>query len=233
MTKRRTLIVGDVHGCREELEALLAATGFRPGEDRLVFVGDVMVRGPDSPGALAIAKEYGATVVRGNHEAKLLAGRAGTTRLGPEHERVAQALSADDWRAIEAMPLWLDLPEHGVRIVHAGVVPGIAIADTPLDALLRMRTLDAQGHWSDKRDGGDLWGTRYMGPPHVVFGHNARPEPQFHAWATGIDTGCVYGRRLTALVLDAGELMPRGEAAQSKLVHVPARQRYFGDPGSS
>jgi hypothetical protein len=229
MTKRRTLIVGDLHGCRMELEALLAATAYSPKEDRLVFVGDVVVRGPDSPGTLGIVKALGATVVRGNHEQKLLAGRAGTTRLGPEHQRVAQALSEDDWRTLEAMPFWLDLPEHDVRVVHAGVLPGHDVTDTSHDALLRMRTIDANGHWSDRRDGGDLWGARYVGPPHVIFGHNAREKPQFHAWATGIDTGCVYGRHLTAVVLDAGEPMPRGEAARAKLVSVPAHQRYF-DP---
>ena len=229
MTKRRTLIVGDVHGCREELEALLAATDYRPDDDRLVFVGDVVVRGPDSPGTLDLVRGLGGTVVRGNHEQKLLSGRAGATRLGPEHQRVAEALSEDDWRTLEAMPLWLDLPENGVRVVHAGVLPGRDVTATPHDALLRMRTIDANGDWSDRREGGDLWGTRYVGPPHVVFGHNARNEPQLHAWATGIDTGCVYGRHLTAVVLDAGEPMPRGEAARAKLVSVPARERYFDD----
>ncbi len=230
VTKRRTLIVGDVHGCREELEALLAATGFTPDRDRLVFVGDILVRGPDSRGALAIAKELGATVVRGNHEQRLLAGRADTTRLGPEHQRVAQALSEDEWRTLAAMPLWLDLPEHDVRVVHAGVVPGLDVTRTPPDALLRMRTIDANGDWSDRRDGGALWGTRYVGPPHVVFGHNARDEPQLHPWATGIDTGCVYGRHLTAVLIDAGERLPRGEAARAMLVSVPAQRRYYGEP---
>jgi hypothetical protein len=233
VTTRRTLIVGDVHGCREELEALLATTAFTPDRDRLVFVGDVLVRGPDSRGALAIAKELGATVVRGNHEQKLLAGRAGTTRLGVEHQRVAQALSEEEWSALEAMPLWLDLPEHEVRVVHAGVLPGLDVTRAPSDALLRMRTIDAHGAWTDQRDGGALWGTRYEGPPHVIFGHNARPEPQLHPWATGIDTGCVYGRQLTAVLLDGGERMPRGAAARAKLVSVPARRRYFGDPDRS
>jgi hypothetical protein len=227
MTRGRTIIVGDVHGCPDELDALLEATAFTLDVDRLVFVGDVVVRGPDSRAALAIARRLGAIVVRGNHEQRLLAGRAETTRLGPEHQRVAKTLSEDDWHLLEAMPLWLDLPDHGVRVVHAGVVPGRDITGTMPEALLRMRTIDAHGDWSDRRDAGDLWGARYVGPPHVVFGHNARDEVQLHAWATGIDTGCVYGRSLTAVVLDAGEPMPRAEAVRAKLVSVPARQRYF------
>jgi hypothetical protein len=221
--RRRTLIVGDVHGCRTEVEALLAAVGFVPHGDRLVFVGDVVVRGPDPRGTLALARRLEARIVRGNHEQKLLAGRAGTTRLGPEHQRVADLLSADDWRTLEATPLWLDLPEHEAKVVHAGVVPGLAVPSTPPEALLRMRTIDRNGRWSDDRDGGALWGSLYTGPPHVIFGHNAGDEPQLHRWATGIDTGCVYGRRLTGMLLGEREPVPRGEAPRAKLVSVPAK----------
>jgi hypothetical protein len=231
-TRGRTLIVGDVHGCLQELDALLEAAAFVARSDRLVLVGDVVVRGPNSPGALARAVELGATIARGNHEQKLLAGRAGAVRLGPEHQAVADALSEEDWRTLEAMPLWLDLPDHGLRVVHAGVIPGVDVTRTPKEALLKMRTIDSHGRWSDARDGGDLWGTLYEGPPHVIFGHHARPAPQLHRWATGIDTGCVYGQRLTGMLLDPGEPVPRGEGARAKLVSVPARRAYFQAQGS-
>ena len=56
-----------------------------------------------------------------------------------------------------------------------------------------MRTVDSRGRWSDEPDAGPLWGTVYVGPPHVIFGHNANTKPQLHPWATGIDTACVYG----------------------------------------
>jgi hypothetical protein len=222
--RRRTLIVGDVHGCRAELEALLASVSFVPHADRLVFVGDVLVRGPDPRGTLALARRLDATIVRGNHEQKLLAGRAGHVRLGPDHQKVADALSQEDWRTIDATPLWFALPQHGLVVVHAGVVPGLDVERTPAEALLRMRTIDRHGKWSDDRDTGTLWGSLYAGPPHVVFGHNARDEVQLHPWATGIDTGCVYGRRLTGMLLHDGELVPRGEAARGKLVSVPAKR---------
>ena len=67
----RTVIVGDVHGCRRELEQLLERIRFSNG-DRLVFVGDLVARGPDSLGVLDIVRRTGALVVRGNHEQKLL-----------------------------------------------------------------------------------------------------------------------------------------------------------------
>jgi hypothetical protein len=228
----RTVIVGDVHACTGELEDLLERVRFDEAKDRLVLVGDVIVRGPDPHGTLALARRLGARAVRGNHEDKLLAWRRGRKELGPDHARVASALTEDEWRTLEAMPLWLELPEHGARVVHAGVVPGMALEDTPAEALLKMRTVDARGRWSDDADAGRPWGTLYEGPPHVVFGHWARPEPQLHAWATGLDTACVYGGRLTAMVLDAGEPVPRGEDVRHLLRSVPAMRKYYGGKGA-
>jgi hypothetical protein len=226
-----TVIVGDVHGCTAELEELMEDVGLAEWRDRLVLVGDLIVRGPDSHGALELARKLGARVVRGNHEHKLLAWRHEGRPLGAEHARIAHELSDDEWHMLEAMPLWIDLPSHGVRVVHAGVVPGLAVELAPADALLKMRTIDARGRWSDEPDGGPLWGSRYEGPPHVVFGHNARAAPQLHPWATGIDTGCVYGGRLTAVVLSEGEPMPRGDSVRAMLRSVRARRVYH--PGKA
>jgi hypothetical protein len=102
----------------------------------------------------------------------------------------------------------------------------VPIARCPPGAILKMRALDGRGRWTDDKAQRPLWGEVYAGPPHVVFGHNALPEPQFHRWATGIDTGCVYGRILTAIVLDAGEPMPRGRSVRHHLVSVRARRKY-------
>jgi hypothetical protein len=66
----------------------------------------------------------------------------------------------------------------------------------------------------------------YQGPPHIVFGHNARQVPQLHLDATGIDTACVYGGALTALVLPAGTEPPRLADRRDALVSVRARRVY-------
>ena len=226
----RTVIVGDVHGCTSELEDLLEAVRFG-GADQLVLVGDLVVRGPDPHGTLALVRSLGGRAVRGNHEGKLLAWRRHHKALGPEHERAARALSEGDWQMLEMLPFWLDLPAHGVRVVHAGVVPGLPIHRVPPEALTKMRSIDDHGHWSDDGDAGPLWGTKYTGPPHVVVGHNAHPGPPFHPWATGIDTGCVYGGRLTAMVLDEGEAPPRGAKVRRLLQSVPARRKYNAGKG--
>jgi hypothetical protein len=236
----RTIIVGDVHGCRAELEALLDRVAFSTG-DELVFVGDLIARGPDSLGVLDIARRTGAVIVRGNHEEKLLAWRAsrqgrprsGKKRedepLGRIHLEIAEALRPVDWSLLETSPLWYAMPDHDALVVHAGLVPGIPLDQQEFRTLLHIRALSPRGGASEDKSSPRLWGSFYEGPPHVIFGHNALPSPQFHPWATGIDTACVYGSRLTAMVLAQGEPVPRGELAARTLVSEPARRVYF-DP---
>jgi hypothetical protein len=246
----RTVIVGDVHGCAAELEALLDRVGFESG-DTLVFVGDLLARGPDSLGVLDVARRTGAIVVRGNHEQKLLAWRAARRAwledpfvhagdryerralkqearpLGKIHRDVAKALRPVDWTLLHNSVFWLDLPEHGVRVVHAGVDPRVRWERQERAHLIGIRTVPSS---AKTRHLGRhvLWGKLYAGPPHVVFGHNAAPGLQLHPWATGLDTGCVYGGRLTAMVLREGERVPRAYVRRERLlVSEPARRIYF------
>jgi hypothetical protein len=233
----RTIIVGDVHGCRRELEQVLDRLAFTTG-DRLVFVGDLIARGPDSLGVLDVARRTGAIVVRGNHEQKLVSWKeakmarlrgeqAREVKLGSIHAALAESLRPVDWSLLETSLLWLDLPEHGVRVVHAGVQPGVPIERTKPSTLMRIRTIRSDGTPSPD-EGPVLWGARYVGPPHVVFGHNAAPGLQLHRWATGLDTGCVYGGRLTALVLGERQKVPLAFAPRrALLVSQPAAGVHF------
>jgi Calcineurin-like phosphoesterase len=218
----RTIIVGDVHGCLEELEQLFERVGLT-GSDQVVMVGDLVVRGPDPAGVLALVRRVGARSVRGNHEDRLL--RKPEAALGSMHKLTARQLKKRDWATLAALPLWIDLPDHDVRVVHAGVVPNIPIEQQDPRALMYMRSLGRFGEAVESR-GRVPWGERYHGSPHVVFGHNAMEEAQIHRAATGIDTGCVYGGRLTAMVLRAGERPPPLADRSSVLVSVPARRRY-------
>ncbi len=227
----RTVIVGDVHGCLPELEALLAAVGLQD-DDRLYFVGDLVARGPDTLGVLSLVRRHAAVVVQGNHEQKLLQfekaerGQGPPVRLGPNHIALAHQMGPDDWDLLRRTVLWHDLPEHDLRLVHAGVLPGVPVEHTDPSVLTTIRAITPLGKPTSTR-GGDPWGRWYQGPPHVVFGHNALMHPQLHAWATGIDLGCVYGGFLAALVLEPGEHVPAIDERSERLVTVPAREAYY------
>ena len=118
----RTIIVGDVHGCSSELRRLL--TVLQPqADDRFVFVGDLLNRGPDSSGVLRLVRELGGRTTLGNHEQRLLAARVSQEqggpgpRIGSSLQRLMSELGDEDWAQLAAMPLKIDLPEHEVRAV--------------------------------------------------------------------------------------------------------------------
>jgi len=215
---RRTLFIGDVHGCNDELGDLLKVAGWTT-EDRLVLVGDLVAKGPDSAGVVQRALELGALAVMGNHDAHLLDVRAGQSKKA-HHADIAKTLTEAQWKYLDELPLWLDFPELNALVVHAGFIPTVELARQPRHVLLNMRSIDAEGRASMRADGGVPWATRWPGPRHVIFGHDAIRGLQQHPFATGLDTGCVYGKRLTGLWLPTNEL-----------VSVPAR-RVWQEPDS-
>lgn len=219
MTSQRAIVIGDVHGCADELRDLLVACAYTP-RDSVVFVGDLVAKGPDSRGVLAICRELQAKAVMGNHDFALVSYYRARKRgenwpLRPGHWALAQMFSDAEFEQLDALPLWLELPEHNALIVHGGFVPGVPLEKHDPKLLLNLRTLTPQGTGSTKATGGQLWATNYEGPPFVLFGHHALAGLQKHPWAVGLDTGCVYGKQLTACVLP-----------ERSLVSVPARKAY-------
>jgi len=202
----RTVVVGDVHGCLEELLALIVKCGVTP-DDRVVLVGDVVAKGPDSQGVVQWARESGAHAVLGNHDAHVLRAIAGDAAVKGHHVKVAGELGAADVRWLKERPLWLRLPTASPHVVvHGGLVPGVPVEHQAREHLLNLRSITDDGKPS-KRIEGKPWGAAWPGPEHAVFGHDAVRGLQQHKHATGLDTGCVYGRQLTALVLPANDLV--------------------------
>ncbi|HVV15766.1 MAG TPA: metallophosphoesterase [Polyangia bacterium] len=212
----RTIIIGDVHGCLDELLTLVRLARREP-DDRIVLVGDLVVKGPDSAGVVAWARESGVAAVLGNHDAHVLRAVAGDPDVRAPHRAVAEELSGADVDWLRARPLWLPVGDFGgVRhvVVHGGFVPGVPLDDQERDVVLNLRSITPKGKPSKKQDG-TPWAALWPGPEHVVFGHDAVRGLQRHPFATGLDTGCVYGKQLTALVLPEGQL-----------VSVPAARAY-------
>lgn len=215
----RFIVIGDVHGCAAEFDTLLAALQPR-GEDVVVCVGDLINRGPDSPAVLERVRALGIRSVVGNHELRLLAARAsGAARSLREADRVTyHALRPADWDHLATLPLTLHFPEWNVLLVHAGFAPTVAWHRQGPEVVTEIQVLDALDRPARRRDtqDGRPWAESWHGPQLVFYGHTPRPEPLVHRSAIGLDTGCVYGGKLTACVLP-GRLF----------VQVPARRTYY------
>jgi len=219
---QRTIIVGDVHGCAEELRLLLRKCGHAKG-DRVVLAGDLVAKGPDSQGVVQFARENGVLAVLGNHDAFALAHQNEAEKDRSQDRRsYIRSLRADDWDYLESLPHFLRLgdvraggPE--VLVVHAGLVPGIPVENQRKEHLRSLRSIAATGEPTSRLLVHFPWAAQWRGPEWVIFGHDAVRGLQQQPLATGLDTGCVYGRQLTAIVLPEG-----------KIVQVAALRRYAG-----
>ena len=209
----RTIVVGDVHGCYDELEELLGRAAFGAG-DRLVCVGDLVAKGEKSRDVLDLfMSDARLSSVLGNHDrAVLRALRGEAVRLKPAQEKCLRELQPEGARYaqfLSALALSIDLGSHVV--VHAGLRPGVALAEQSADDLTELRTL---GPDRTSRDG-TPWYDVYDGERVALFGHWPAPFPRRGPRAIGLDTGCVYGYELTAYVIE-----------EDKFLSVPARRAY-------
>jgi len=226
----RLIIVGDVHGCITELQKLLETTNFQAGRDTIILVGDLVNKGPGSLEVIRLARNLGALCVRGNHDDELLEAWYKSGRYkqglpnGYPHDAVFK-VSQGDIRWLQELPLSLSFPWLQMRVVHAGLVPGVPLHQQKFKDLLWMRDLQQgeDGTWiglQRPRTGSQPWAAVWKGPEHIVFGHDAKRQLQQERFATGLDTGCCYGKKLTALVVDCEDF------EQRTIMQVPAARMY-------
>lgn len=207
-----TGVIGDIHGCHASLTALLDRVV--PRVDTIVFLGDYVDRGPDSRKVvdtiLALQQTHDRVItLMGNHDflfREYLAGRdaAFFLEIGGRETLASYGLSpssspAEVVRLVPAahrsffntLPLvWED---HHALYVHAGLQPGLHLSQQTQEWCLWAREAFLQSAFN-------------FGKP-VVFGHTAFDQPLVTADKIGIDTGAVYGGRLTALLLPQRELV--------------------------
>jgi len=223
MTRSRLVIVGDVHGCPDELEQLLKVVGFGKG-DQLVHTGDLVSKGPDSHGSVALARHYNALGVRGNHDQRVLDWRAAQQanqplpELKPKHKTVVSQLNNSDWAYLASLPFYLRTHAPDGRplvIVHAGVVPGIPLEEQKTRDLISLRSINADGTGSSKLTDGVPWAPLFTGHEEIIFGHDAVRGMQHTPHALGLDTGCCYGRELSCYLLP-----------ERRIVSVHAKRTY-------
>ncbi|WP_128906482.1 metallophosphoesterase family protein [Halorubrum amylolyticum] len=172
-------VVGDVHGSRSALEKLLATLGLTD-DDLVVFVGDLVRKGPDSPGVVDLVRGDPRLVsVRGNNEQKIVCG-----------DTDPDWLREGDRAYFESLPVAISF--DGALVVHGGVDPERPLESHTVDELLTMRAPHGDGY------DGPFWYDGYDGPHRVFFGHTVHDAPVEREHAVGLDTGCVYGGTLTA-----------------------------------
>lgn len=210
---RNLLIVGDVHGCFDEMVELLEKCHSIDPDACTIFVGDLVNKGPKSLEVIRRVRELDAYCIRGNHdEVCMMCWQQhceGGTPLLKEMEWMKQ-LTREELAWFSELPYSIHIPSHKILVVHAGLVPGVQLEDQNPDDLLHLRDLkrDSTGSkWTPIRkgsrdqEGGERvpWASVWPGPEHVYFGHDALRLYQSYEFATGLDTGCVYGRKLTAM----------------------------------
>jgi hypothetical protein len=207
----RTIVIGDIHGCYDELAELLGKLTLAR-EDRVVAVGDLAVKGPKSREVLDLfSTDPRFSSVAGNHDVALVRHwRGEDVSLKPcQTTALAELQTPDDryFRYLASLPLFIGLESHVV--IHAGLRPGVPLDDQSADDLIELRTL-GEDRTSRK---GTPWYEVYEGPPRALFGHWPAEEPRIGKNAIGLDTGCVYGGRLTAYVIETAEFYSVDAAA--------------------
>jgi protein phosphatase len=235
-------VLGDVHGCRAELEALLGRLGYQISRDAAgrpsgavppagrtaVFLGDLVDRGPDSPGVLRLVMGMVAAgqalAVPGNHENKLIRALSGKN-VQVSHglaETLSQLAGEDEEFRRQVAEFCRGLVSHlvldGGRLVvaHAGLKE-----EYHGRASGRVRNFALYGDTTGETDEYGLpvrypWAADYRGRAMVLYGHTPVPEPEWVNNTLCLDTGCVFGGRLTAL-----------RYPEREIVSVPAERVWY------
>jgi len=136
--------------------------------------------------------------------------------IGSEHFQIAMQLSKADLRWMYSLPWYISSKDLGALFVHAGFVSGIRLAKQNPRLLMNMRSILPDGTVTSKFFKSWPWARLWDGPQTVFFGHDADRDLQSYEHAIGLDTGCVYGGRLTACILP-----------EKRLVSVNAKRQYF------
>ena len=206
----RLIVIGDIHGCFGELKQLLGRLAPRAG-DLVISAGDMVRKGPDPVACLELWRERGYLAVAGNNEKKLL-GYGFLRRLFlPANDR-AVLRRRDLSEYIDSWPLAIDVPAASAAVVHGGLFPHMRVTPEEIEIhhrdVVRLRYIRRTGSsWTRVPKGKEcetdvLWATVWNGDRTILYGHTPLTAPRFDPKAIGLDTGCVYGRALTAAVWD-------------------------------
>lgn len=217
------IVIGDIHGCSDEFEDLLKEVHSRhplkdPNKCLKILVGDLVNKGPKSEKVLKLCRDiYPESIlaVRGNHDEIVLEQYRQFEALKQSLEdknKWIESLPSRYITYLASLPYSIRIPSFAAIIVHAGLNPLLRepAVDTPTQLMTTMRNIivltleggETRYECTKSDQVGSAWASLWPGPEHVYFGHDARRRLQDnHEFATGLDTGCVYGGSLTGLYI--------------------------------
>lgn len=240
LNHERYMVIGDVHGCYDEL--LLLLNRYHDGR-HVVYVGDLVDKGPRPHRVMELAKLNRSTVALGNHEENHIRYAAHEDRrceTGKKNPMKRDQEFKDTHRKIMDSPMklrkFMEKMPHFVRlqgigpggrdvvVVHGGLLPGHTPESMDAKKIVRCRQLKkiedrytfATLMESEETPGLPHWTDLYQGKDYVLFGHHPFINPPIKNRTVGLDTGCVYGNRLTAMLLP-----------EMQIVQVQARREYL------
>lgn len=233
MKINRTIIIGDIHGCIEEFEELIQVLKYNEKSDRLILLGDLIDRGPNSVAVVQKARKMELECVMGNHEYKFLKWLKSAGSRSDVYDKTSfyQHLTDDDVDYIFQMPTYIKLADNMI-VVHAGMKPGISISNQSKQDLMYIRFSDSHQNsiplkkiakLGMKETDAHFWTEFWYGPESIVYGHHVHSmtDPLIEEVSPGVtcyglDTGCCFGGRLSAMILETKEI-----------VQVQAKQVYY------
>lgn len=202
---QRVIFISDIHGCLDELCQLLKKVSYS-NSDRVILLGDLIDRGPNSIGVIEKAMECNFESVLGNHEDKYLVYSKDTNSVKNMSNHKKQIFSEMKEKHLSWMQSLPDFIKVGNLVaLHGGCLPNIAIENQAHNEIIRIRYVDENNKFTKH---GKFWATKWTGPESIVYGHyvhkglSIRIDEHNGYSCYGIDTGCCFGGSLTAMIVD-------------------------------
>jgi len=234
----RTIIYGDIHGCLEEFKELRLKVNPLDSDQEIV-IGDILDRGPHSNELLKYIRKNKISSILGNHEYKYIRYKKHQDNfikhnvknpilLDDNKLNIFNNLSNEDFEYLQFLPLYLKI--GNLTLIHAGITNKINLLDAnkkELENTLWIRMLDENQNplslEKTNQINAKFWTEYYDGSQGViVYGHNVFDDVKVDKYSIGIDTGCVYGNKLTALILNDTER----PFSNYEIVQVESKRKY-------
>lgn len=232
--KKRILCISDLHGTFTEFQNLLTTVQYNQEQDRLIIVGDAINRGPNSLECIRYIRENNIEMIMGNHEWHFVRWYKGKQDPHWLTTRPHYALFKDeDITFLNNLPLYLNIPEHNLWVVHAGVRPNVPLEKQRKEDLLYLRYVDEEHKtiplktvFDKTSDITPRFWTEF-GPfgANIVAGHCVfldgpkMTKYEDGSWVACIDTGCCFGNYLSCLIIK--------NSGEQEIVQVKAKEVYY------